>query len=58
MLLNYLEGFAQRNSFKNLLMVPDTEIRENHTTVDQAITDWIWKQKVKENNIRGQLRFR
>ena len=31
---------------------------ENHTTVDQAITDWIWKQKVKENNIRGQLRFR
>ncbi len=30
---------------------------ENHTTVDQGITDWIWKQKVKQNNIRGQMRL-
>ncbi len=27
---------------------------EHHTTVSQAITDWIWKQKVTCENIQGQ----
>lgn len=27
---------------------------ENHTTVSQAITDWTWKAKVKNEQIRGQ----
>ena len=39
---------------------PDTEERlkqyafENHTNVSQAITDWIWSAKVKNENVRGQ----
>ena len=28
---------------------------ENHTTVSQAITDWIWNVKVKNEVPRGQL---
>ena len=28
---------------------------EHHTTVSQAITDWIWREKVKNENVRGQL---
>lgn len=27
---------------------------EQHTNVSQAITDWIWRQKVKGEQIRGQ----
>lgn len=30
---------------------------ENHTTVSQAITDWTWKAKVKNEQIRGQQSF-
>lgn len=39
---------------------PDTDERlkqyafENHTNVSQAITDWIWSVKVKNENVRGQ----
>jgi len=28
---------------------------ENHKNVSQAITDWIWSVKVKNEQIRGQL---
>mgnify|MGYP002627095709 CR=1 FL=1 len=27
---------------------------EHHTNVSQAITDWIWSEKVKKSQIRGQ----
>jgi len=27
---------------------------ENHKTVSQAITDWIWTAKVKNAQVRGQ----
>ena len=27
---------------------------EHHTTVSQAITDWIWSARVKNEQIRGQ----
>ena len=27
---------------------------EHHTNVSQAITDWIWSEKVKNAQIRGQ----
>lgn len=27
---------------------------ENHKNVSQAITDWIWTEKVKNEQIRGQ----
>ena len=27
---------------------------EKHKTVSQAITDWIWSEKVKNEQIRGQ----
>lgn len=27
---------------------------EHHTNVSQAITDWIWSEKVKNSQIRGQ----
>lgn len=30
---------------------------ENHTTVSQTITDWTWKAKVKNEQIRGQQSF-
>ena len=30
---------------------------EQHTTVSQAVTDWIWSAKVKNNNVRGQISF-
>lgn len=30
---------------------------EKHTTVSQAITDWIWAQKVENSQIRGQRSF-
>lgn len=44
----------------NISISQDTEERlkqyafENHTTVSQAITDWIWSVKVRGENIRGQ----
>ncbi len=28
---------------------------ENHTSVSQAITDWIWSAKVKNEQVRGQM---
>ena len=28
---------------------------ENHKNVSQAITDWIWSVKVKNEQVRGQL---
>ena len=30
---------------------------EHHTTPVQAVTDWIWSQKVKNENLKGQLSF-
>lgn len=44
----------------NISISPDTRERlkqyayENHKTVSQAITDWIWSVKIKGDNIRGQ----
>ena len=44
----------------NISVTPDTEERlkqyayEHHTNVSQAITDWIWSEKVSNENIRGQ----
>ncbi len=44
----------------NISVTPDTEERlkqyayENHKSVSQAITDWIWSVKVTGENIRGQ----
>jgi len=31
---------------------------EHHTNVSQAITDWIWSAKVKNEQIRGQQRIK
>ena len=31
---------------------------ENHKSVSQAITDWIWSEKVKNDQIRGQRNMR
>lgn len=28
---------------------------ERHTTVSQAITDWIWATKVRHDQVRGQM---
>ena len=44
----------------NLSLSEDTAERlkqfafENHKTVSQAVTDWIWNEKVKYEQIRGQ----
>ena len=44
----------------NISVTPDTEERlkqyafENHKSVSQSITDWIWGEKVKNETIRGQ----
>lgn len=44
----------------NISITPDTDERlkqyayENHKSVSQAITDWIWSVKVTGENIRGQ----
>ena len=27
---------------------------ENHKTVSASVTDWIWKEKVKNEQLRGQ----
>ena len=51
------------NVERTLSITRDTEVRleqyayDHHTTVDQAITDWIWKQKVDNSQIRGQMSF-
>ncbi|MBQ6450725.1 MAG: hypothetical protein IJJ29_02245 [Solobacterium sp.] len=45
----------------NISVTEDTAERlkqyawEHHTTVSQAITDWIWSAKVKNEQIRGQM---
>lgn len=45
----------------NVSLDPDTHERlkqyayEHHVTVSQAITDWIWGAKVKNENVRGQM---
>lgn len=44
----------------NISLSPDTADRlkqyawERHTNVSQAVTDWIWSAKVKNEQIRGQ----
>ena len=44
----------------NISITPDTAERlrqyawEQHKSVSQAITDWIWSEKVKYTQIRGQ----
>lgn len=44
----------------NISVTEDTAERlkqyayENHKNVSQAITDWIWKEKVKGDQVRGQ----
>lgn len=44
----------------NLYLEQDTIERlrqyayEHHMTASQAVTQWIWSQKVKNENIRGQ----
>lgn len=29
--------------------------KDHHTSISQAITDWIWRQKVSDPQIRGQM---
>lgn len=47
----------------NLSLDTDTAERlkqyawEQHKTVSALVTDWIWKQKVKNDQIRGQQSF-
>lgn len=47
----------------NISVTEDTAERlkqfafENHKNVSQAITDWIWSVKVKNEQVRGQKRF-
>ena len=31
---------------------------EHHTSPEQAVTDWIWKAKVSDTVMKGQLSFR
>jgi len=44
----------------NITVTSDTKERlkqyafEHHTSVSQAITDWIWGQKIKNEQIREQ----
>ncbi len=44
----------------NLSLSKDTAERlkqyawENHKNVSQAVTDWIWNTKVKQEQVRGQ----
>lgn len=45
----------------NISVTPDTAERlktyawENHKTVSQSITDWIWSTKVENKQVRGQM---
>lgn len=47
----------------NITVTSDTKERlkqyvsEHHTSISQAIMDWIWSQKVKNEQIRGQQRM-
>lgn len=47
----------------NLSLDQDTAERlkqyayEQHKTISQAVTDWIWKEKVKNWNLRGQQKI-
>jgi len=47
----------------NISITEDTAERlkqyafERHTTVSQAITDWIWREKVKFSNLPGQTKL-
>lgn len=47
----------------NISITEDTAERlkqfayENHTTVSQTITDWIWSKKVKGENLKGQTKL-
>lgn len=47
----------------NITVTSDTKERlkqyafEHHTSISQAITDWIWHEKVKNEQIRGQQRM-
>lgn len=47
----------------NLSLDPSTAERlktyatDHHQTVSQAVTDWIWRQKVSESPMRGQMSF-
>lgn len=54
-------GHVMRNRIRvNISLSQDTSERlklyafENHTTVSGAIEQWIWQQKVKGDQIRGQ----
>lgn len=44
----------------NISVTDDTAERlkqyafEHHTTVSQAVTDWVWSVKVKNEQVRGQ----
>lgn len=48
----------------NISVTEDTAERlkqyafEHHKNVSQAITDWIWSVKVKNDQIRGQQQLR
>lgn len=45
----------------NISLTEDTVERlkqyawENHKTVSQTITDWVWSAKVKNEQLRGQM---
>ena len=47
----------------NLSLEEDTAERvkqyayEHHMTVSQVVTEWIWAQKVKGENLRGQIKL-
>jgi hypothetical protein len=52
----------KKKQFKvSLSLTPDTAERlkqyaaDHHTTMTQAVTDWIWKQKVSESPMKGQM---
>ncbi|MBQ8242965.1 MAG: hypothetical protein IJZ40_08905 [Bacteroidaceae bacterium] len=30
---------------------------ENHTSVSHAITEWIWHEKIKNEQVRGQIKM-
>lgn len=48
----------------NLTVSSDTKERlkqyafEHHKSISQAVTDWIWNTKVKNEQIRGQQHIR
>ena len=50
----------QQKKRVNIYLSADTVERlkqyafENHTSVSHAITDWIWRTKIKNDQVRGQ----